>query len=99
MFRFQVLKRLVCDECLFSWNQTIFLQILRVRLGFEVIDSPVSRSIWRNVSSLRLLLRVHLHCERPDRHSREGRRDSGRRRHSFAGSSGGPACNLRASIF
>ena len=51
MFSFQVLKRLVVDECLFSWNQTICLQIVRVRLGFEVMYSPVLCSCLRNVSS------------------------------------------------
>ena len=51
MFRFLVLKRLVFDECLVSWFQTPFLQILRVRLGFSVNCSAPFASLLRNVSS------------------------------------------------
>ena len=51
MFRFLVLKPLVFDECLVSWFQTPFLQILRVRLGFAVNCSAPFCSFLMNVSS------------------------------------------------
>ena len=51
MFRFLVLKPLVFEECLVSWFQTSFLQILRVRLGFAVNCSAPFCSFLMNVSS------------------------------------------------